>query len=63
MSYFPEYQFQGYSYDPWEDKDVDVIKIWHSIKTPGGETIYGPWSPYKTPTLQQFKEFVFGRAD
>jgi len=52
------YECEGYNYEPWEDKDDDVIKIWHDIKTPGGHTIQGPWSPYVTPTLEQFVEFV-----
>ena len=48
----------GYQYKPWEDRDVDVIKIKHEIETPSGEIIDGPWSPYVTPTLEQFAEYV-----
>tara|TARA_R100001530_G_C4284581_1_gene146478 strand:- start:677 stop:883 length:207 start_codon:yes stop_codon:yes gene_type:complete len=57
----PEYQYMGYRYTPWEDKDIDVIKICHYIKMPehlGGKEMHGPWSPYMTPTLEQFQEFI-----
>ena len=57
------YECEGYNYEPWEDKDDDVIKIWHDIKTPGGHTVHGPWSPYVTPTLEQFVEFVMEYED
>jgi hypothetical protein len=64
----PEYQYMGYRYTPWEDKDIDVIKIWHYIKIPvDGKEIQGPWSPYVTPTLEQFQEFIleweYGKVD
>ena len=52
------YECEGYKYYPYEDKDDDVIKIWHEISTPRGGHIQGPWSPYVTPTLEQFVEFV-----
>ena len=52
------YKCEGYEYEPWEDREEDNIKIWHDIRTPGGEVIHGPWSPYKVPTLEQFSEFV-----
>ena len=51
-----------------QDKDIDVIKIWHYIKIPvDGKEIQGPWSPYVTPTLEQFQEFIleweYGKVD
>jgi hypothetical protein len=66
----PEYQYMGYRYTPWEDKDIDVIKIYHYIKIPkhlGRKEMYGPWSPYMIPTLEQFQEFIleweYGKVD
>ena len=30
----------------------------HEIETPDGKMIQGPWSSYKTPTVEEFHEFI-----
>ena len=55
-----EYECWGYKYKPWEDSWTfgDAIKVMHVIETPDGKTIQGPWSSYKTPTVEEFHEFI-----
>ena len=53
-----KYECWGYKYKPWDDSDRDAIKTMHEIETPDGKMIRGPWSPYKTPTVGEFHEFI-----
>ena len=52
------YKYQGFTYDPWEDREEDNIKIWHDIKCPDGRTVHGDWSPYTVPSVNQFIDFI-----
>ena len=52
------YKCWGYKYKPWDDSDRDAIKTMHEIETPDGKMIQGPWSSYKTPTVEEFHEFI-----
>ena len=54
------YECWGYKYKAWKDGWTygDAIKIMHDIETPDGKMIQGPWSPYKTPTVGEFHEFI-----
>ena len=60
--YIPEIDHKGYIYQGWEDKGDDVIKIFHDIKTPEGIIIDGPWSPYTTPTREEFEDYIEWRS-
>ena len=53
-----KYECWGYKYQPFDYSDCDAIKPCHEIETPDGKTIQGPWSPYKTPTVGEFHEFI-----
>ena len=55
-----KYECWGYKYKPWEDSWTygDAIKVMHEIETPDGKMIQGPWSSYKTPTVEEFHEFI-----
>ena len=52
------YECEGFTYEPWEEREEDNIKIWHDMITPTGDILHGPWSPYEVPTLEQFCDFV-----
>ena len=57
---FVVHAYEKYSYEPWEDREPDNIKIWHEIHTPDGETISGPWGPYHHPSFKEFKNYIDG---
>lgn len=50
--------YLGFEYKPWEEEDVDNIKIWHDIISPRGNIIDGPWGPYEVPSEKQFCDFI-----
>lgn len=58
--------YRGYSYNPWEDREEDCIKIFHEIRSPEGSNIewniLPRWfiniSPYSHPTQEQFEQAV-----
>lgn len=56
--FIPKIDYKGYSYRGWEDKGDDVVKMFHDVVTPDGNTIGGPWSPYTVPTREQFETFI-----
>lgn len=59
-------KYRGYTYNPWEDVEDDVIKIFHEIRTPEGPNVEWDvlprWfidiSPYSTPTREEFERAV-----
>jgi hypothetical protein len=67
---FYGYEYKGFVYEPETDNDGDVIKIFHDVKTSpeyrkknegfGKLVTYinMDWSPYRTPTEEQFKLWV-----
>lgn len=36
----------------------EVTKIFHAVKTPEGRTVYMDWSPYSTPTQNDFELWI-----
>lgn len=52
------YEHQGHRYWQEEDIEEDNIKIFHMVKTPEGKTIHMDYSPYSTPSLWFFKEWI-----
>lgn len=51
-------KYKGFEYTPWEDIEDDNIKIMHDVITPTGKTISLRWSPYSTPSQQQFEFLI-----
>lgn len=55
------YAYRGFRYEPGEDREDDNIKIWHDVveESTGLNTdMLLHFSPYKTPTEEQFKAAV-----
>ena len=50
--------YKGYTYDPFDDVDDDVIKIYHMVKTPDGSDIVMDWSSYSKPTQEEFELWI-----
>ena len=50
--------FKGYSYEGWKDYEEDNIKIFHDVKTPEGNTISMPFSPYCSITQKMFEQWI-----
>ena len=48
----------GFRYRPDEVREDDNIKIYHEIFDPDGRFIFGPWSPYKMPTIADVERFI-----
>lgn len=59
-----EYEYNGYLYGQYHDVEFDGdgrpenVKIWHEVKSPDGKDISMDWSPYDTPTYEQFALWV-----
>lgn len=53
-----DHEYKGYRYEPSEDRDDDVIKINHDVRKPDGTMIMMDWSPYSTPTGEEFATWV-----
>lgn len=52
------HSYKGYVYQPSEDVDSDNIKIFHHVLAPNGACVKFDWSPYQTPTEEQFALWV-----
>jgi len=48
-------EIRGYKYQPWVDQTTEVVKIFHDVHTPTGEVVDMDWSPYNTPTEDDFR--------
>ena len=51
-------QYRGFKYTNWIEQEEDNAKIWHEVQTPDGKTVPFDWSPYDTPTYEDFKVWV-----
>jgi hypothetical protein len=52
------HSYKGFVYQPWVEYDSDNMKIFHDVVTPEGKTIDFDWSPYSTPTAEQFSLWI-----
>ena len=50
-------EYKSYSYKPYEDHEPDNIKIFHDVEK-DGKTITMDWSPYRTPSFEDFKLWI-----
>lgn len=52
-------EYKGYVYAPEQDVEPEEnVKIIHFVKTPDGNTIQFDWSPYNTPTPEDFALWI-----
>ena len=52
-------EYKGYVYQPYEDVEPEEnVKIFHFVKTPDGREIQMDWSPYSTPTPEEFALWI-----
>jgi hypothetical protein len=56
----PGYAYKGFIYQPEEDREDDNVKIFHFVYTelPSQKMISMDWSPYSTPSAEQFQTWV-----
>jgi len=58
----PGYEYKGVRYLPDYDYEDDNMKIFHMVEldqpTGGQELVILDWSPYSTPTIEQFQTWV-----
>lgn len=56
----PGHEYGGYRYDPQDDREEDNTKIFHDVYSAGtGRQVSTmDWSPYSTPTAEEFKLWV-----
>ena len=52
------HNYKGFIYQPWVDIEPDNMKIFHDVVTPEGKTVDFDWSPYSTPTAEQFALWI-----
>lgn len=52
------FEYKGYIYKPWEDREEDNTKIFHDIITPDGEERGIDWSPYSYMRKDDFQLWV-----
>lgn len=52
------YEYQGWRYQPLEDREDDNVKIFHDVVGPGGRFVAWDLSPYKHPTREEFVALV-----
>ena len=61
---FPEYKYNGHTYKPWKETEYDShgeaenTKIFHTVDHPDGIVKIIDWSPYRVPTIDEFKLWV-----
>lgn len=51
-------KYKGFTYSQELDYEPDNIKIFHEVKTPDGHTVSMDWSPYSTPSQNDFELYV-----
>jgi hypothetical protein len=52
------FEYKGFQYCPEKDFEPDVVKIFHTVKTPEGKEIAMKMSPYETPTEEIFQKWI-----
>ena len=58
------YKYKGYTYDPWEDREEDNLKVFHEVyaTSPDGkqevESRSMPLSPYANPSEEHFRMWI-----
>lgn len=52
------FNYKGYSYQPCDEFDGDVNKIFHDVVTPGDALVSIDFSPYCKLTLDDFKKWI-----
>jgi len=52
------HEYKGYEYCPWDDREPDVIKTFHEVITPAGDTIMADFSPYMFLDKETFAAWV-----
>jgi hypothetical protein len=57
-SIYDEFIYQGWSYVPWEDRDVDNSKIWHDFVNVDGRKTTCNWSPYDYMRRQEIQLWI-----
>jgi hypothetical protein len=51
--------YKGFTYSQELDCEPnEVTKIYHNVTTPDGRTVHLDWSPYSTPTKNDFELWV-----
>jgi hypothetical protein len=60
MKVLPGYNYKGFIYMPWSDYEKDNVKIYHDVKKElySGKFTTMDWSPYGTPTVEEFERWV-----
>lgn len=51
-------EYKGFIYKPWQEVMDDNIKVYHDVETPDGKIIDMDWSPYETPSFDDFKMWI-----
>ena len=52
------YEYKGYLYSPWDDREVNNLKTFHDVVGPNCEDLSLPCSPYDNPTEEYFRLWV-----
>jgi len=53
-----EYLYKGYRYEQEIDEEEDNRKIFHDVYDPSGKRLSFSWSPYSTPTIEEFQAWI-----
>jgi len=57
---YTKYTYKGFTYEPWEDREDDNVKIFHDIHYKGDPVKEPGWfrniSPYTHATKEQFEQ-------
>lgn len=51
-------EYKGFTYSQEKDYEPDNVKIFHTVTTPEGKQIPMDWSPYSTPSKNDFELYV-----
>ena len=51
-------EYKGYKYNNWQDFEEDNIKTFHDVTTPDGQEVSMDWSPYSTPSFEDFCAWI-----
>jgi hypothetical protein len=52
------YVYKGFTYSSDEERMSDNIKIYHEVRDAQGKLSHMDWSPYDTPTVEEFQMWV-----